>query len=165
MTARILVAGVGNVFLTDDGFGSEAARRLAAEPLPAAVKVTDYGIRGMHLAFELLDGYETLVIIDAMPRGGRPGDVVVLEVGPDDLGDGAFDAHGMEPGAVLASLGALGGRLPRTFVVGCEPGDVAEGIGLTPPVEAALDRAVSAVRTLITAELEQPAGSHGRPGT
>lgn len=153
MTARILVAGVGNVFLSDDGFGSEAARRLAAEVLPDDVKVTDYGIRGMHLAFELLDGYETLVIIDTLPRGGKPGDLVVLEVGPDDVGDGQFDAHGMEPVSVLASLGALGGRLPRTFVVGCEPADVGEGIGLTPAVAEAVDRAVSTVRELITSEL------------
>ena len=153
MTARILIAGVGNVFLSDDGFGSEAARRLAAEVLPEDVKVTDYGIRGMHLAFELLDGYEALVIIDTLPRGGNPGDLVVLEVGPDDVGDGEFDAHGMEPTSVLASLGALGGRLPRTFVVGCEPADVGEGIGLTPAVAAAVDRAVSTVRELITSEL------------
>jgi len=177
MTPRILVAGVGNVFLTDDGFGPEAARRLAVESLPAGVSVVDYGIRGMHLAYDLLAGYDTLILLDALPRGGAAGDVTVLEVGEEDLpgaraGDGAsapigggadqaparpvaFDAHGMDPAAVLASLGALGGRLPRTFVVGCEPGDVGEGIGLTPQVAAAMDRALSAIRVLVGA---QPVG-------
>lgn len=152
MNARVLVAGIGNVFLGDDGFGSEVARRLAAEPLPEDVTVVDYGIRGMHLAFDLLEGCDRLILIDAMPRGGAPGDVVVLEVGPDDLGSGELDAHGMAPASVLAGLGALGGRLPRTFVVGCEPADVGEGMGLSPSVAAAVDRAVSAVRVLLASE-------------
>ena len=91
MTERILVAGVGNIFCTDDGFGSEAARRLATETLPAGVRVVDYGIRGMHLAYDLLDGYEALVVLDAAPRGGQPGDLVVLEVGPEDLGTGELE--------------------------------------------------------------------------
>ena len=137
MTGRVLVAGVGNLFLGDDGFGPEAVRRLTAVPLPDGVEVVDYGIRGMHLAYDLLAGYDTLIIVDAMPRGGRPGDVVVLEVGADDLGAGDFDAHGMEPTAMLASLGSLGGRLPRTYVVGCEPLDIGEGIGLSTPVGGA----------------------------
>ena len=149
-TPRVLVAGIGNVFLGDDGFGSEAARRLAAEPLPENVTVTDYGIRGMHLAFDLLDGYDVLLLVDALPHGAAPGDVTVLQVGEEDLGSGEFDAHGMSPVAVLGSLGSLGGRLPpRTFVVGCEPADVGEGIGLSPAVAAAMDTALSAIRVLI----------------
>ena len=152
MTGRVLVAGVGNLFLGDDGFGPEAARRLSARPLPDGVEVVDYGIRGMHLAYDLLAGYDTLVIVDAVSRGGRPGDVVVLEVGEDDLGTGDFDAHGMEPTAMLASLGSLGGRLPRTYVVGCEPADVGAGIGLSPPVAAAVDRAVQLVTGLLERE-------------
>jgi hydrogenase maturation protease len=153
--ARVLVAGVGNVFLGDDGFGPEAARRLAARPLPAGVRVVDYGIRGMHLAYDLLEGYDLLVVLDAAPRGGRPGDVVLLEVGEADLGDGDFDAHGMEPTSVLASLGSLGGRLPRTLVVGCEPADTAEGMGLSPPVEAAVDGAVEMVTGLLVRDGER----------
>jgi hydrogenase maturation protease len=149
VTGRVLVAGVGNIFLGDDGFGPEAARRLAGRPLPAGVRVVDYGIRGMHLAYDLLDGYDALVIVDAVSRGGEPGDVVVLEVGEEDLGSGDFDAHGMEPTAMLASLGSLGGSLPRTYVVGCEPADVGEGIGLTEPVAAAVDRAVELVAGLV----------------
>jgi hydrogenase maturation protease len=153
--ARVLVAGVGNVFLGDDGFGPEAARRLAAGPLPAGVRVVDYGIRGMHLAYDLLEGYDLLVLLDAAPRGGRPGDVVLLEVGEADLGSGDFDAHGMEPTSVLASLGALGGRLPRTLVVGCEPADTAEGMGLSPPVQAAVDGAVEMVTGLLVRDGER----------
>ena len=153
MTARVLIAGVGNLFLGDDGFGPEVARRLAAEPLPPEVTVVDYGIRGVHLAYDLLDGYDGLILLDALPRHGTPGDIVILDVGPGDLGAAEFDAHGMEPTAVLASLEALGGQLPPTFVVGCEPLDVAEGIGLSPPVAAAVDRAVSAVRRLLDSEL------------
>ena len=155
MSGRVLVAGVGNIFLGDDGFGSETARRLAGATLPAHVSVVDYGIRGMHLAYDLLDGYETLVIVDAVSRGGSPGDVVVLEVGEDDLGGGDFDAHGMEPTAMLASLGSLGGRLPRTYVVGCEPADVDERIGLSAPVAAAVDRAVDVVTKLVTADRQE----------
>jgi hydrogenase maturation protease len=159
MTKGVLVAGIGNIFLSDDGFGCEVARRLATQPLPEAVTVTDYGIRGMHLAYELLDGYDGLVIVDALPRNGDPGDVVVLEVSEADLGSGDFDAHGMEPTAVLASLGSLGGTLPPTYVVGCEPADVGDGIGLTPAVEAAVDTAVTAVLELVTHQLAKENGS------
>jgi hydrogenase maturation protease len=150
----VLVAGIGNIFLSDDGFGPEVARRLANRPLPDGVKVVDYGIRGMHLAYDLLEGYDGLVIVDALPRHGIPGDVVVLHVGPADLGDGDFDAHGMEPVAVLASLGSMGGELPPTYIVGCEPADLDEGIGLTPDVEAAIDSAIDAVLGVLTGELE-----------
>jgi len=152
----VLVAGIGNIFLTDDGFGPEVARRLAGCELPRNVKVVDYGIRGMHLAYDLLDGYDGLVIVDALPARGKPGDVVVLEVGPDDLGSGEFDAHGMEPGAVLATLGSMGGRLPPTYIVGCEPADLEEGIGLTPDVEAAIDRAIDAVLGVLNKQLAEP---------
>ena len=147
---RVLIAGFGNIFLGDDGFGSEVARRLAAgRPLPEHVRVVDYGIWGMHLAFDLLDGYDALVIVDTLPGDKAPGELTVLEVGPDDLGDGAFDAHGMDPVAVLASLGSLGGELPRTVVVGCQPLDVGDGIGLTPVVSEAVDAAAALVVRLV----------------
>jgi hydrogenase maturation protease len=155
----VLVAGVGNIFRSDDGFGCEVARRLTTRPLPDNVTVTDYGIRGMHLAYELLDGYDALVIVDALPGRGKPGEVVVVQVGEDDLGSGDFDAHGMEPTAVLASLGSLGGALPPTFVVGCEPADIGDGMGLSPPVEAAVDRAVDLVIDLLAHTLVVPSES------
>jgi hydrogenase maturation protease len=149
MTARVLVAGIGNLFLSDDGFGSEVARRLAVEPLPEGVTVIDYGIRGMHLAYDLLDGYDTLVVVDAVPGEGSPGDLSVMSVTADDLGDGEYDSHGMAPVAVLATLGQLGGTLPPTFIVGCQPSTVGEGIGLSPPVEAAVDGAMGLVHELL----------------
>jgi hydrogenase maturation protease len=113
------------------------------------VRAVDYGIRGMHLAYDLLDGYDALVLVDAMPGRGRPGDVTVLEVREDDLGAGELDPHGMAPVSVLAGLRSLGGRLPRTYVVGCQPADVEEGIGLSEPVAAAVAEAMSTVRALV----------------
>jgi hydrogenase maturation protease len=150
---RVLVAGVGNLFLTDDGFGSEVARQLVGRPVPAGVKVVDFGIRGMHLAYELLDGYDALVVVDALPGEGAPGDLSVLEVGPDDLGEGELDAHGMAPVAVLASLGQLGGSLPPTYIVGCQPADVGEGIGLSAPVAEAVEPAVHLVLEVLRDQL------------
>jgi hydrogenase maturation protease len=146
MTGCVLVAGVGNLFLGDDGFGPEVVRRLTG--LPSHVRAVDYGIRGMHLAYDLLGGYETLIIVDAVP-GAPPGRLTVLQVGAGDLGDGEWDAHGMNPVAVLANLDRLGGTLPTTYVVGCRVASVDEGIGLSPPVAAAVDEAVTAVHTLV----------------
>jgi hydrogenase maturation protease len=151
MTARVLVAGIGNLFLSDDGFGPEVVRQLAvADDLPADVRVVDYGIRGMHLAYDLLDGYQALVLVDALPGDGAPGDLTVLEVGQDDLGTGEFDPHGMAPVAVLASVRQLGGTLPPTYVVGCRPASVEEGIGLSDAVTAAIPDALAAVRALLS---------------
>jgi hydrogenase maturation protease len=146
----VLVAGIGNLFLGDDGFGPEVVRRLAAAGgLPPRVRVTDYGIRGMHLAYDLLDGYDALVVVDAYPGGGAPGRLTVLEVGEEHLGEGEFDAHGMNPVSVLANLGQLGGTLPITYIVGCTPAGVEEGIGLSEAVSAAVPEAIDAVRTLV----------------
>jgi hydrogenase maturation protease len=156
LSPRILVAGIGNIFLRDDGFGPEVVRALAApgQPsLPPDVRVVDYGIRGMHLAYDLLAGYDGLVLVDTIPGGDRPGEVQVLHVGVDDLGGGAFDAHGMDPVAVLANVENLGGTLPVTYVVGCAPADLEEGIGLTQPVAAAVPEAAATVRTLVAERL------------
>lgn len=151
MTARVLVAGIGNLFLSDDGFGPEVVRRLAEQAdLPPHVRVVDYGIRGMHLAYDLLDGYQALVLVDALPGDGPPGELTVLEVGPDDLGSGDFDPHGMAPIAVLASVRQLGGTLPPTYVIGCRPASVEDGIGLSDAVTAAIPDALAAVRALLS---------------
>lgn len=156
----MLVAGIGNLFCGDDGFGPEVVRQLLATgSLPEQTRAVDYGIRGMHLAYDLLDGYDALVLIDALPGEGQPGDVTVLEVGEGDLGSGDFDPHGMQPTAVLASLRELGGRLPPTYVVGCLPADLDEGIGLSESVAAAVPRAMEAVRTLLRDHIPSAARS------
>jgi hydrogenase maturation protease len=150
VTARTLVAGVGNVFLRDDAFGVEVARLLAERPQPPGVQVRDYGIRGVHLVYELLNGYDLFVLVDAAPRGEAPGTITVLEV--DVPGPGAqpvIDAHSLSPDAVFGLLSALGGRPGRSLVVACEPADVDAGMGLTDPVRAALPHAVRAVEDIL----------------
>jgi hydrogenase maturation protease len=150
---RILVAGVGNIFLGDDGFGVEVARRLSALDLGPDVKVADFGIRGVHLAYELLDGYEFVILVDATPRGEQPGTLSVIEPdepeAPDPDEVPPLDAHGMDPVAVLSLLGVLGGHVERLLVVGCEPAVADEGMDLSPAVAAAIDPAVALVQDLI----------------
>ena len=158
---RTLVAGVGNIFLGDDGFGVEAAHALAGRPLPEGVEVADIGIRGVHLAYRLLDGYDTLVVLDATARGGEPGTLYVIDaaepggrLAPDGV---PLDGHRMSPDAVLALLGTLcagTGAVPprRTLVVGCEPATVEEGIGLSPRVAAAVPEAARLVLGLVGGE-------------
>jgi hydrogenase maturation protease len=168
MSKRLLVAGIGNIFLADDGFGSEVARELARQPLPQGTRVVDYGIRGMHLAYDLLEGYDALVIIDTVPGRGTPGELQVLEVGAQDLGAqdlgaGELDPHGMAPVAVLVSLSTLGGALPRTFVVGCAPQSTDEGMGLSPAVQAAVGPACVAVQELLERELASCGVAPGSP--
>ncbi len=119
------------------------------DALPEGVTVVDYGIRGMHLAYDLLDGCDALVMVDALPGRSAPGEVVTLAIGPDDVRPGEIDAHGMDPVAVLGSLHSLGGELPLTFVVGCAPVNLDEGIGLTDVVEAAVPVAIDAVHAVI----------------
>jgi len=152
MGARILVAGIGNIFLGDDGFGSEVVRHAAIPPDDPSVRVTDYGIRGMHLAYDLLAGWDTLVLIDAVPSRGSPGTLHVFEAEHESNSSiNGLDAHSMDPAAVFATLRALGGSPPYTVVVGCEAGSVEEGIGLSEPVANAVPRAVRAVEEIVAA--------------
>ncbi|MDX3640604.1 hydrogenase maturation protease [Streptomyces sp. MB09-02B] len=155
---RTLVAGIGNIFLGDDGFGVETARRLAERALPGHIEVVDIGVRGVHLAYQLLDGYDTLVLVDATARGEAPGTLYVIE--PDDAapnaspGAPALDGHRMTPDTVLALLHTLcagtGGEPPRrVLVVGCEPDSVDERIGLSTPVSAAVPEAVRLIEELL----------------
>jgi hydrogenase maturation protease len=151
---RILVAGIGNVFLGDDGFGVALADRLARRALPPGVEVVDFGIRGIDLAYALQDGYDAVVLLDATPRGQPPGTLYVIEPDVDDA-QAAPDTHGMDPVKVLALARALGGRVPRTVVVGCEPqtrmtGDEEDVVAaVSEPVRAALDEAVKLVESLL----------------
>jgi hydrogenase maturation protease len=160
-TRSVLVAGIGNVFQRDDGFGVEVVRVLQKSTLPADVEVVDVGVRGMHLAFQLLDGYRALVIVDALRRGEAPGTVRTLEHDLDaPPAPAAFDAHGMDPQSVLDQLDTLAGSMgvprpvERVFVVGCEPARLDDGMGLSPPVAAAVEVAVTAVTDLVTALVE-----------
>lgn len=153
-SVRILVAGIGNVFLGDDGFGVEAVNRLATRALPAGVEVVDYGIRGMDLAYALGDEWDAAVLVDAVPRGERPGTLFLIE--PElDLEGVVPEAHGMDPVKVLALARQLGELPPRVLVVGCEPltqmsPDDEELLGeLSEPVRAALDEAVQMIESLL----------------
>jgi len=182
MTAapRILVAGIGNIFLGDDAFGVEVVRRLASRPLPDGVRVADYGIRGYDLALALLDdANDVTIMVDAVPRGGPPGTLYVIE--PEwEAGDetaparaSPFEAHAIDPVGVLRLVLALGGRPRRVLVVGCEPTPVEPEedppMELSEPVEAALDGAVHLVESLVDQvregrDLGIPGGSPSDPG-
>jgi hydrogenase maturation protease len=152
---RVLVAGIGNVFLGDDGWGVALADRLARRELPAGVEVVDYGIRGMDLAYAMADGgYDAVVLLDAAPRGEAAGTLYVIEPEVDEA-DVVIDTHGMDPVKVLAMVQGIGGSPPRTLVVGCEPAnrlgaDVEEFVvELSEPVRAALSEAELLVESLL----------------
>jgi hydrogenase maturation protease len=156
MSRRILVAGVGNVFLGDDGFGVEVVRRLAGRGLPEGVEVVDFGIRGMDLAYALQGDYEAVVFVDATPRGERPGTVYLIEPEIEEEGEVMLDTHGMDPVKVIKLSRALGARPTRTLVVGCEPQVVVSGedyddmiMELSEPVRAAVEEAVKLVESLV----------------
>jgi hydrogenase maturation protease len=168
---RLLVAGVGNIFLGDDAFGPEVIRALDRRPLPPEVLVRDYGIRGMDLAYALLDGCATAVLVDAAPRGHRPRTLSLIEAEPPD-GTVVPEAHGMDPEKVLALATHLGDEpLPRVLVLACEPEALPRGDEdilpeLTATVREAVDRAVDALHLLAPALLADPAAPApplGRP--
>ena len=153
MSQCILVAGIGNIFLQDDGFGVEVAKRLADSELPEGVKVTDFGIRGVHLAYEMLDGgYDMTILIDAAPRGEAPGTVYLIEPvlhNIDAQQSASMDAHSMDPQVVFATLKSLGGSPRRVLIVGCEPLVIDDGIGLSEPVGRAVEEAVRLVHSVV----------------
>ncbi|MGD0555764.1 MAG: hydrogenase maturation protease [Streptosporangiaceae bacterium] len=150
MASRTLVAGVGNIFQRDDAFGVEVARLLADRPSQPGVEIKDFGIRGVHLVYELLDGCDLFVLIDAAPNGHEPGTVTVLEVElPADPVLGVMDAHGLAPDEIFAMIASMGGRPGRSLVVACEPADVSPGMGLSEQVQAALPHAVRAVEEIL----------------
>lgn len=155
----LLIAGIGNIFLGDDGFGVEVARRLCSIQLPQGVRVADFGIRGFDLSYALQDGYETTILIDAYPRGGEPGTVYVVEPDLKDLtsvesqGAAAIETHGMDPIKVLRLAASMGGPLKRVLLVGCEPATLGgeDGhVGLSEQVEKAVDEAVKQIELLVT---------------
>ncbi len=169
---RILVAGIGNIFRGDDGFGVEVARRLMRRPALPGVRVLDSGTRGLDLALEILEGPDATILVDAAPRGGEPGTLYLIRPEADGTTSAfgaefetAPDGHGMDPLAALGWIGRCGTTVRRLYLVACEPRvpqdeDEDERIGLSPPVEAAVDRAVAMVEDLVarlTAEIAAPA--------
>jgi hydrogenase maturation protease len=157
----ILIAGIGNIFLGDDGFGVEVAQRLARSNLPATVRVADFGLRGFDLAYALQDGYETTILVDAFPHGEAPGTVYVVEPDLSDpslgVGQGTaqgtfVEPHAMNPVNVLRMAAAMHAPLKRVLLVGCEPatfGSEEGTMGLSAPVEAAVDEAVRTIANLV----------------
>jgi hydrogenase maturation protease len=173
MRPRVLIAGVGNIFLGDDAFGVEVAGRLARLELPAGVGVTDFGIRGLDLTYALLDGYEAVILVDAASRGGAPGTLYVIEPAADESSEteGAgllVEGHGMDPVKVLRLARAMGGVVKRLLVVGCEPTPVEDPEefqdGLSEPVRTAVDEAIPLILSLATRLLHgEEIGASGEP--
>jgi len=157
-TMRILIAGIGNIFLADDGFGVEVVNRLASKSFPSGVRVADFGIRGFDLAYALMEGYETTILVDAYPGEGAPGTLFVVEPDLQEFNSaeaqaGTIEPHGMNPLAVLRMAMNMGGQLKRVLLVGCVPATLGpeEGqMGLSEPVMAAVDEAAKLVESLVT---------------
>ncbi len=161
MAEHILVAGIGNIFLGDDAFGCEVVKRLTGRGMPEGVEVVDFGIRGFDLAYALHDGYEAVIFVDALPRGEEPGTVYLIEPEIEDEGEVTLDTHAMDPVKVLRLARAMGTRMPRTLVVGCEPQNIPGRGGpqthpyddmlmeLSDPVQAAVEEAATLVESLV----------------
>ena len=165
---RVLVAGIGNLFFGDDGFGCAVARALLELPLPAGVVVRDFGIRGLDLAYELTNGYDLAILVDAARRGHEPGELFVLALSAAGDQPLALEGHGMTPEKVLATARSLGGELPVLRLVGCEPAELGSedepASGLSPVVALAVPRAVRLVWELLRdplgEEAQQPGAHH-----
>ena len=158
----VLIACIGNIFLGDDGFGCEVARHLSQLNWPDNVKVIDFGIRGLDLAYALLDGHDVTIFVDATPRGNQPGTLYTIEPALEEIEDieaGAMvDAHSMDPMKVLSMVKSMGGQFKKILLVGCEPSTFGpeEGqMGLSEPVAASVVAAVKVVESLIAKVLEE----------
>lgn len=153
MRASVLIAGIGNIFNRDDGFGVAVASKLARMSLPGNVHARDFGIRGFDLVLELLKGYDFTIFVDVVSRGGEPGTLYTIEPELTDAPDAIVEnAHSLDPVNVLASARSLGASIGHIVVVGCEPATLEDDtgrIGLTDPVEAAVDPAIEMIRSLI----------------
>lgn len=161
--ARILVAGIGNIFLGDDGFGCAVLKHLQRRTWPDSVRVVDFGIRGFDLAYALLDGYDVTIFVDATPRGGTPGTIYTIEPTLEELDNldanaSMVETHGMNPMKVLELVKSMGGQFKKILVVGCEPetfGPEEGAMGLSAVVEASVTKAVRVVETLVVRTLVQ----------
>lgn len=156
---NVLIAGIGNIFLGDDGFGSEVAQRMSRRDLPQGVRVVDFGIRGLDLSYALVDdGYEAAILVDSAKQGDAPGTLYVIEpeMDADNQQDSLISPHEMDAGKVLRTLRAMGGHCEHIVLVGCEPESFGEDtdeqgrMGLSEPVAAAVDKAVVLIESLVT---------------
>jgi len=153
---RILIAGIGNIFLGDDAFGSEVAREMMRLSLPEGVSVSDFGIRSYDLAYALMDGVDSAILVDAASRGGRPGTIYLIEPMVSEIdrcGEAVADAHSMNVVSVLRMVRSLGGEICKIYLVGCEPAslETEDGrLGLSETVRAAVPRAIEMIQSLLT---------------
>ena len=151
---RILVAGIGNIFFGDDAFGCEVAAELAKRSWPDGVSIVDFGIRAYDLAYAIMDGYDATILIDAAPRGEKPGTVYLLELDPDKVdtcGDEIVNAHALTPVRVLQLIRALGGHAENLYLIGCEPArlDGEDVIGLSEEVRNAIPLAAEMIEKVL----------------
>jgi hydrogenase maturation protease len=178
MTPRILIAGIGNIFLGDDAFGVEVVHRLASRCWPPGVRVVDFGIRGIDLTYALLDSCDVAILVDAVCRGQAPGTVYVIEPQIHSTSSGQapvdlvgqcqplIEPHDLDPAKVLRVVASLGGHVQRVILVGCEPTpfDPQQDMQMemSQPVRAAVDEAATVVESLVTRLLDEnaPAGRH-----
>lgn len=161
MKPRILIAGVGNIFLGDDAFGVEVLREMATRSIAPEVRLVDFGIRGLDLTYALLEGYDAAIVVDATCRGQAPGTLYVIEPEPSDpaacaelsQNDLLIETHGMHPAKVLRLVAAMGGMLGKVLVVGCEPmpfdPEQDMDMSLSPPVRAAIPEAIKLIESLV----------------
>jgi hydrogenase maturation protease len=155
----VLVAGIGNIFFGDDAFGVEVVRLLASRPLSSNAKIVDFGIRGMHLAYEIVSGYDLVIFVDAVGAlGEEPGALYVIEPALAGSSGKVPDAHGMELENVFAFVRQLGGSHAKFLLVGCKPVDVSEGMSLSPAVAAAVPAAAALVENLVYKHAKRSAG-------
>jgi hydrogenase maturation protease len=163
---RILVAGIGNIFLGDDAFGVEVVQRLMRRELPDDVHVVDFGIRSLDLTYALLNGYETVILVDASPRGGQPGTLHVLEPEVGELAE-AVEAHSLDAVKVLRLAALMGGQVSRLLLVACEPASIEVEemqMEMSPPVRAAVEQACQLIEALVLRMLHREK-SQGEPCT
>ncbi len=159
---QVLVAGVGNMWMKDDGFGGEVAKRLLEEDLPEEVHVFDFGTGGLNLAYEVMRGYDALILVDISRQGGEPGTLYVMEADEDSVAgsieDGeAINPHGMDPQTVLRFVKSVGGWPGVVIVVACEPAYTEDmGIGLSKPVQEVVGKAVELVKSTVDEVLSAP---------
>jgi hydrogenase maturation protease len=160
---QILVAGIGNAWMKDDAFGGEVAQRLARRELPAGVRVFDFGTGGLDLAYEVMRGYDALVLVDVSRQGGEPGTLYVMEADEESVSGGIEDGemlnpHGMDPQTVLRFVKSVGGWPGRVVVIACEPAAVEQmGLGLSDVVSAVVERAVDLVLSTVAELRADPA--------